>query len=202
VRSFIGVKQQKTGERLSITLASELSAAIAAYPSEHSTFLITEAGKPFASSNAFYNWFKACARAAGVRLAYPLIGCARLRCGGRLHTASDRRDYGTHDADGSRTLHENGRSEAAGSGRDCPDWPGGRSTIREQDWQTGLKRFANKWSNPLKRNTVMPSMAHQNGADPFAEINGLGRQTYSQGFIDVQGFFQGLANRRGRHGRL
>lgn len=62
----IDVRQQKTGERLAIPVHSELAAVIDACPSEHLTFLMTEAGKPFASGNAFYNWFTDCARAAGI----------------------------------------------------------------------------------------------------------------------------------------
>jgi integrase len=62
----IDVKQQKTGERLTIPLHQDLAAAIDASPSNHLTFLMTEAGQPFASGNAFYNWFTDCVRAAGI----------------------------------------------------------------------------------------------------------------------------------------
>ncbi len=62
----IDVKQDKTGERLTIPVHPTLREAIDACPSDHLTFLMTETGKPFASGNAFYNWFIDCARKAGI----------------------------------------------------------------------------------------------------------------------------------------
>ena len=62
----IEVRQQKTGERLTIPVHPALREVIAACPGEHLTFLMTEAGRPFASGNAFYNWFKTCIAAAGL----------------------------------------------------------------------------------------------------------------------------------------
>jgi integrase len=62
----IDVIQGKTGARLAIPIHQQLRAALDAMPAGHLTFLVTEAGAPFASGNAFYNWFIACARAAGV----------------------------------------------------------------------------------------------------------------------------------------
>jgi integrase len=62
----IEVRQQKGGERLTIPVHPALREVIAACPSEHLTFLMTEAGRPFASGNAFYNWFKTCIAVAGL----------------------------------------------------------------------------------------------------------------------------------------
>lgn len=62
----IDVKQAKTGERLLIPLHPALREAIDAHPSGHLAFMVTEAGRPFASGNAFYNWFTDCARKAGI----------------------------------------------------------------------------------------------------------------------------------------
>jgi integrase len=63
----ISVTQGKTGAELMIPIHPELAAAIRSSPlSGTSAFLITQAGNPFASGNAFYNWFTDQARAAGV----------------------------------------------------------------------------------------------------------------------------------------
>lgn len=61
---MIEVTQQKTGRRLVIPLLPDLRAATEAHESDHLTFLTTELGKPFASGNAFYNWFVGCCRSA------------------------------------------------------------------------------------------------------------------------------------------
>lgn len=61
------VTQGKTGAELMIPMHPELAAAIRACPlSGTSAFLITQKGDPFASGNAFYNWFIDRAREAGV----------------------------------------------------------------------------------------------------------------------------------------
>lgn len=52
----INIAQDKTGARLWIPLHPDLSREI---PADRMTFLVTERGKPFASGNAFGNWFKA-----------------------------------------------------------------------------------------------------------------------------------------------
>lgn len=62
----IDVRQNKTGERLTIPVHPALRAAIDAHPAGQLTFLVTQTGKPFASGNAFYNWFIDCARKAGI----------------------------------------------------------------------------------------------------------------------------------------
>jgi integrase len=63
----IEVTQGKTKERLLLPMHPELAAAIrTCVVSGHTTFLVTRKGDPFASGNAFYNWFIDCARAAGV----------------------------------------------------------------------------------------------------------------------------------------
>ena len=60
------VVQGKTGARLSIPIHPDLAAEIAAIGHNHLTFLVTETGAPFASGNAFYNWFRWAAGKAGV----------------------------------------------------------------------------------------------------------------------------------------
>jgi integrase len=64
--SAIDVLQEKTKGRLTIPLHPALKVAIDALPPEHLTFLVTQYGKPFASGNAFYNWFMDRARAADI----------------------------------------------------------------------------------------------------------------------------------------
>ena len=52
----IAVKQQKTGERLDVLIPPRLHEALDATPSDHLTFLTTEAGALFTSAG-FGNWF-------------------------------------------------------------------------------------------------------------------------------------------------
>ena len=61
----IDVRQQKTGERLTIPVHPLLHAEIAACPAEHLTFLTTKGGKPFTSAG-FGNWFAEAVEAAGL----------------------------------------------------------------------------------------------------------------------------------------
>ncbi len=62
----IFVRQKKTGTELEIPLHPDLRAELAEAPKGHLAFLVTEQGRPFASGNAFYNWFVDCARKAGI----------------------------------------------------------------------------------------------------------------------------------------
>jgi integrase len=57
--------QRKTGKALSLPIVSELREAIAACPSGHLTFLVTEHGSAFTDAG-FGNWFADKCRAAGV----------------------------------------------------------------------------------------------------------------------------------------
>jgi integrase len=59
-------RQQKTGAELELPMHPELRAELAAAPTGHLAFLVTEQGRPFASGTGFYNWFKDCAAKAGV----------------------------------------------------------------------------------------------------------------------------------------
>jgi integrase len=63
---LLEVTQAKTNTRLGIPIHPALQAALDACPVDHLTFLMTEQGRPFASGNAFYNWFVDCARKAGL----------------------------------------------------------------------------------------------------------------------------------------
>ena len=45
----------------------ELKEVLEQHPSDREAFLMTQQGKPFASGNAFYNWFKECAIKAGIQ---------------------------------------------------------------------------------------------------------------------------------------
>jgi integrase len=62
----IVIRQQKTGHELELPMHPELRAELAEAPKAHLAFLITELGRPFASGNAFYNWFVDCAAKAGI----------------------------------------------------------------------------------------------------------------------------------------
>lgn len=61
----IAVKQQKTGARLSVMIHPRLHEALDATPSDHLTFLTTEAGAPFTSAG-FGNWFHDAVAGAGL----------------------------------------------------------------------------------------------------------------------------------------
>lgn len=63
----IEVVQEKTEAHLFIPMHPQLLAAIEVGPCGEQAFLVTQTGKPFASGNAFYNWFKECAIKAGVQ---------------------------------------------------------------------------------------------------------------------------------------
>jgi integrase len=62
---FIDVKQQKTGWEGSIPILPSLAAALAATPSGHLAFLVTEKGKPF-SRGYFTRWFRQACKEAGL----------------------------------------------------------------------------------------------------------------------------------------
>jgi integrase len=58
-------RTQKTGAEITIPIRPELREAIDACPSGHTTYLVTEFGKPFTGSG-FSNWFADRCRLAGV----------------------------------------------------------------------------------------------------------------------------------------
>jgi integrase len=62
----IMVRQRKTGAELQIPMHAGLRAELAEAPKGHMAFLVTEQQRPFASGNAFYNWFIDCAAKAGI----------------------------------------------------------------------------------------------------------------------------------------
>ena len=72
---------------IDIPLHSELEASIAATPSGHLTFLITEFGRPFTPAG-FGNWFRARCDEAGLHLL-----CSRLAQGVRHGTRRSRCEY-------------------------------------------------------------------------------------------------------------
>lgn len=54
----IRLRQGKTGAALTLPIHPDLAASLAAIEHDHLTFLVTRDGAPFASGNAFFNWFK------------------------------------------------------------------------------------------------------------------------------------------------
>lgn len=62
----IHVVQGKTDVRLRIPIHADLAAELRAASHNHLAFLMTQAGAPFATGNAFYNWFRWAAGKAGV----------------------------------------------------------------------------------------------------------------------------------------
>lgn len=61
----IEIRQQKTGERLTVPIHPALRSALDACPSEHLTLLTTQGGKPFTFAG-FGNWFADAVKAAGL----------------------------------------------------------------------------------------------------------------------------------------
>jgi integrase len=61
----IDVVQQTTRERLAVPIHAHLRTALGACPSDHLTFLVTQAGAPFTSAG-FGNWFADAVAAAGL----------------------------------------------------------------------------------------------------------------------------------------
>ena len=62
----VTVTQQKTGKPMALPIHAELRAELDTLPMDHLAFLVTEQGRPFASGNAFYNWFTWCCAKAGL----------------------------------------------------------------------------------------------------------------------------------------
>lgn len=77
---FLHVRQQKTGKDLDIPVHPALAETLAACPAEHLAFLVTEAGAPFASGTAFYNWFVDVARRAGLPAGLSPHGLRKATC--------------------------------------------------------------------------------------------------------------------------
>ncbi|MBP7704447.1 MAG: tyrosine-type recombinase/integrase [Caulobacter sp.] len=61
----ITVRQQKTGATLELPVIDALAASLAARPSGHLTFLVTQHGQPY-TAKGFGNWFSAACRSAGL----------------------------------------------------------------------------------------------------------------------------------------
>jgi len=79
----IEVVQQKTKARLSVPMHPDLLANIAATPSDHLTFIVSEHGKPFASARGFGQHMRTWAREAGLtRCSLP--GLQKACCAGSL----------------------------------------------------------------------------------------------------------------------
>lgn len=63
----IDVVQLKTGKHLHIPMHPDLKEILEKHSVTAEAFLMTQQGRPFASGNAFYNWFKECAIKAGIQ---------------------------------------------------------------------------------------------------------------------------------------
>jgi hypothetical protein len=73
---FLSITQEKTGMAVDIPVTSALAAAIAAFPNEHLTFLVTGQGKPF-SADRFTNWFRERCTKAGLPKGLSAHICAK-----------------------------------------------------------------------------------------------------------------------------
>ena len=76
---LVSVAQQKTGVRLWIPLHPDLKAIMAATPSEHLTFIVTEHGKPYSTGKSFGNRMGRWAMQAGLKNC-PLHGLRKACC--------------------------------------------------------------------------------------------------------------------------
>jgi integrase len=75
----LSVRQQKTGRSLEIPVHPALQAILEATPSDHLTFLTTQAGKPF-SPAGFTNWFRDRCNEAGLPLGTSAHGLRKAAC--------------------------------------------------------------------------------------------------------------------------
>jgi len=75
----LSVTQAKTGSAVSIAVHSDLLALIAATPSGHMNFLVTEFGKPFTAAG-FGNWFADRCREAGLPNGCRAHGLRKAAC--------------------------------------------------------------------------------------------------------------------------
>ena len=76
----IVITQQKTRVVPAIPIHADLRAELATLKGDHLAFLMTERGAPFASGNAFYNWFKDCVAKAGLSLDLSPHGLRKATC--------------------------------------------------------------------------------------------------------------------------
>jgi integrase len=110
-------RQQKTGAELELPMHPELRAELAAAPTGHPAFLVTEQGRPFASGTGFYNWVQGL-RGEGRRrpdavAAWPAQSDGAPAGGGRLHAAPDRGGHRTPESQGGGAVHSGGGSAAS-----------------------------------------------------------------------------------------
>jgi len=75
----IALKQQKTGAALKIKMHPDLVAILAATPSDHLTFLVSEWNKPYKNANSFGHRMRLWAREAGLTDC-PLQGLRKASC--------------------------------------------------------------------------------------------------------------------------
>ena len=75
----IEVRQQKTGTPLAIPIHPDLQIALDAMKSNHLTFMITCAGKPF-TAPGFTNWFRKACNAAGLSKGTSAHGLRKAAC--------------------------------------------------------------------------------------------------------------------------
>jgi integrase len=75
----LSVRQQKTGRSLEIPVHPALQAILDATPSDHLTFLTTQAGKPF-SPAGFTNWFRDMCNEAGLPRGTSAHGLRKAAC--------------------------------------------------------------------------------------------------------------------------
>jgi len=75
----MSVRQQKTGRSLEIPVHPALQAILEATPSNHLTFLTTQAGKPF-SPAGFTNWFRDMCNEAGLPRGTSAHGLRKAAC--------------------------------------------------------------------------------------------------------------------------
>lgn len=76
---FLYVRQKKTNEPLEIPMIPQLAEIIAATPSDHLTFLTTQAGRPFTAAG-FGNWFRDRCNEAGVPADLSAHGLRKAMC--------------------------------------------------------------------------------------------------------------------------
>jgi integrase len=139
------VRQGKTGAQLTLPIRPELQAILDATPSEHMTFLVTGAGRPYGGAD-FSGQFRAWCDEAGLPKGCTFHGLRATGCTKLADNGCSAHEIaawsGPHDAQGSGTIYEGGQPEAACSKCNCTR--GWSVQNRNSQWLTYREKGANR----------------------------------------------------------
>jgi integrase len=165
---LLQVQQDKGGTELQIPLLPALATTIAATPSDHLTFLVTEFGRPFTAAG-FGNWFRDRCNEAGLK---HCSAQGRRPTAGRggLHRAPDSGDHRARQLARDRSLHQGRRPDASGGGGH------GEGEKENIDWQT-RRKVSQKGEKTMKDQCDILVMAPRAGVSLACDFSRLECQT-------------------------